>query len=199
MQMWKPCLPGKCKPILLVPGASVDYQIFALPTIPWNFVDFLREHGYTIYCINHRVGKTPVAKHNWTTYDARLDIAAATQKIRDLTGAEKIYAVVHCAGAIAMSQGLLDGTITGIGGLTASQVFMNPIFTDMDKYFSRIKSIAKIYEEGLGDWFDCVPPAQDDHPIVEHLIDQLLRLYPVKDGEKCTSVVCHRTELVFGR
>jgi len=98
-----------------------------------------------------------------------------------------------------MSQGLLDGTITGIGGLTASQVFMNPIFTDMDKYFSRIKSIPKIYEEGLGAWFDCVPPAKGDHPIAEHLIDELLRLYPVKDGEKCTSVVCHRTELVFGR
>lgn len=183
-------------PILLAGGAAVDHQVFALPTIEFNFVDFLVAHGYTVYCINHRVGKTPVAKQNWTTYDARLDIAAATKYIIDTTKAREIYAIVHCAGAIAMAAGLLDGTIKGIGGLTASQVFMNPVFAEVNMFKAKFRpSLPSVYEDLIGDWFECSQDGKDDA-----FLDQALRFYPVGGKQElCRSLVCHRSELVMGR
>jgi len=196
MQMWVPAHATRSTPILLVPGASVDYQIFGLPTIPYNFIDYLLERGYTVYSITHRVGKVPVAKNlNPTTYDARLDIAAATKYIQQESKASKIYAVVHCAGAIAMAAGLLDGTIEGIGGLTISQVFMHPIFAEINMLKAKIKpSLAEVYEKLVGKWFEVV---DGDKRVLE---DLLLRFYPEGGkSEPCRSTVCHRSELVFGR
>ena len=196
MQVWVPAHVSRSMPILLVAGASVDYQIFGLPTIPYNFVDYMLERGYTIYCVTHRVGKVPVAKSlNPTTYDARLDIAAATKYIQQDAKASKIYAVVHCAGAIAMAAGLLDGTIQGIGGLTVSQVFIHPIFSEVNMWKAKIKpSLANVYEKVVGKWFDVV---DGDKHVFE---DLLLRFYPEEgQSELCRSTVCHRSELVFGR
>lgn len=194
MQKWIPNHGAKDMPILLVPGASVDYQIYALPTIPFNFVEYLLDHGYVVYCITIRVGKTPASKKNYTVYDARLDIAAATKYILKETKAPKIYAVVHCAGSVATACGLLDGTITGIGGLTASQVFMHPIYTGVTNFMAHIKPTpTSIYRKFYGPWYDIV--YGDDHKF----LDEMVRFYPVPSKEVCRSLVCHRTELVFGR
>jgi len=196
MQIWVPVRTDRSMPILLVPGASVDYQIFGLPTIPYNFIDYLLERGYTVYCITHRVGKVPIAKTlNPTTYDARLDIAAAIKYIQQDSKVSKIYAVVHCAGAMAMAAGLLDGTIEGIGGLTVSQVFMQPIFAEVNMWKAKVKpSLAEVYEKVLGKWFDVVDGNK------EVFEDLLLRFYPEGGrSELCRSTVCHRSELVFGR
>lgn len=200
LHKWVPeRLKGHGTPILLVPGASVDYQIFALPSIPFNLVDYLLEHGYTVYSIDHRVGKVPSARDNWTTYDSRLDIAAAVDYIRETECLEKIYAIVHCAGAEAMAAGLLDGTIHGIGGLTASQVFMNPLFAEVNMIKAKTTPvILPIYEKTLGGWYDVIPHRRDC--MVEKLINEALRAYPVqKSQEICHSVVCHKSELAFGR
>ncbi|CRK34722.1 hypothetical protein BN1708_019600, partial [Verticillium longisporum] len=46
----------------------------------------------------------------------------------------KIYAIAHCMGSVAFSTGLLDGTIPSdwILGITASQVFMNPLWSRLN-------------------------------------------------------------------
>jgi hypothetical protein len=196
LQIWDPAHATQKMPILLVPGASVDYQIFALPTIPYNFVDYLLERGYTVYCIVPRWGRGTVAKTlNPTVYDARLDIAAATKYVQNDSKAAKIYAVIHCLGSMATAMGLLDGTIQGIGGLTVSQVFMNPTFGELNHFKAKAKpSLAKVYEDLVGKWFELV---DGDKRILE---DLALRFYPEGgSSEECRSTVCHRSDLVFGR
>lgn len=196
MQMWTPQGVDSHLPILLVPGASTDYRIYALPTIAHNFVDYLLKRGYTVFCVNHRVGNTPAARDGWTTYDARHDIAAATQHILERTGASSIYSVVHCAGAQAMAAGLLDGTIKGIGGLTASQVFMQPIFAKVNKIkATAVPSMPALYNELVGPWFEVMDGNDQDF-----MVNEVLRFYP-EGGlqDVCHSIVCHRSELVFGR
>ena len=193
MQMWVP--PGAD-----VPGASTDYQIYALPTIGQNFVDYLLERGYTVFCVNHRVGNASTAKSHWTTYDARHDIAAATNYILETKGASKIYSVVHCAGAQAMAAGLLDGTITGIGGLTASQVFLHPIFAEANRIKADIKpSMTSLYEKVVGPWFDIAGWNDDRCHDIEFMLNEALRFYPGGKQDMCHSIICHRSELVFGR
>jgi hypothetical protein len=186
-------------PILLVPGAAVDHEIFALPTIPFNFVDYLLRHGYTVYCVIHRVGKCPQAKQDWTTFDARRDIAAAVNYIRKESGLDKIYAVTHCAGAVAMAAGLLDGTIQGIGGLTASQVFMTPVFSEINMAKANIlPKLTTVYTNLGGHWYDCV--SRNHRTLLEKVFDEALRVYPEETKRDiCHSVACHRSELVFGR
>jgi hypothetical protein len=210
MQMWNP--PGKASSvaaptILFVPGAAVDHQIFALPTIEKNAVNYFREFGYRCFCVTHRVGKTMNAQKGYTTYDARLDILAALAYIRksqavDAKGqAVKIYVVAHCAGSVAFASGLLDGTIPAdwISGITASNVFMNPMFAkvNMLKASSPI-ALNSLYSTLVGSWFSCT--SSHDDSLVQRLLNQLLRFYPVGSrSEICNSVVCHRSELVFGR
>lgn len=210
MQMWTPLgkdASSNAPTILFVPGAAVDHQIFALPTIENNAVDYFRNAGYQVYCVTHRVGKTMTAQKGYTTFDARLDIAAALAYIRKAQEAhthkpaEKIYVIAHCAGSVALSIGLLDGTIPAdwIKGITASNVFMNPNFAKVNLMKASLPiPMNGIYSKVAGSWFGCASSTDDS--LIQQVLNQVLRFYPVGErAEICNSVVCHRSSLVFGR
>jgi hypothetical protein len=195
VQKWMPYSGAGDTPILIIPGASTDYQIYALPTIAHSFLDHLLEKGYVVYCVEFRIGNNPAAQKGWTTYDARLDIAAAVKFICQDMDMEQIYVVSHCAGAEALAMGLLDGTITGVGGLTASQVFMHPVFAKVNKFKAKVGlAIPWAYEDVVGPWF---PMVSMENP---SKFEQLLRYYPVGGMQDyCRSIICRRSEDVFGR
>jgi len=206
VHIWKP--DGKAQPqldpnvpLLFVPGAAVDQGIFAMPTIKLNAMEYFTGLGATCFVVTHRVGRTEIAKAGWTTYDARLDIAAALDLIAKRHPGKEVYIVAHCAGSVALSMGLLDGTIPTdrIRGITASNVFMHPKFArvNMIKASAPI-SLSTIYEKLEGQWFSCT--SDKDDGLVQQFLNQMLRFYPVDSRrEICNSVVCHRSELVFGR
>lgn len=206
MLMWEPTAGSKldAPSILFVPGAAVDHTIFALPTIEKNTINYFREAGYRTYCVTTRFGRIPLAREGYTAYDARRDVHAALVHIRKIEGAlnverQKPYVVAHCVGSLAFCCGLLDGTIPAewISGITASAVFMNPRFGKANYFTARV-GLDKIYSKLVGDFWDCTSSREDGY--VQQLFNQLLRLYPVGDArETCRSVVCHRSELVFGR
>lgn len=209
MLMWNPLVSGAeslsaAATILFIPGAAVDHGIFATPTVEKNAVTYFRELGYRTYCLTHRVGRTPVAKHGHTPFDARLDISAALARIQKIETARSpedykgAYIIAHCAGSLSLACGLLDGTITaeGVRGITASMVFMNPRFGKVNHVLSQLPT--SVYERLIGGWWDCVGSQEDS--LLHKAVAQLLRLYPVGSArETCRSDVCHRSELVFGR
>lgn len=143
------------------------------------------------------------AHDNWTSYDARKDVYAALEEIcRWQTHPDKkIYVVADCAGSIALSTGLLDGTVPAawLKGITASNVFFNPIFTKVNRLKASLPiSLASVYNLAAGFWFSCT--SSKDDAILQQLMNQVLRFYPVGGKEKlCNIVVCHRSELAFGR
>lgn len=210
MLMWNPVskngkeIFGKAPAILFIPGAAVDHTMFALPTIEKNAIDYFREAGYRCYCVTHRTGRTPVAKKGYTTYDTRRDVHAALAHVRKMSIAfssseeAKTYVIAHCAGSLALACGLLDGTIPAdwIQGMTASMVFMNPKFGKVDHILSRVPST--LYSRLIGSFWDCTSSPNDT--LVQRLMNQVLRFYPSGDArETCRSVVCHRSQVVFGR
>lgn len=210
MQMWNPLGSDvlTARPtILFLPGAAVDHQIFSLPTIEKNAIDYFREAGYRVYCVTHRVGKTMTAMKGYTTFEARLDILAALAKIRSLQEtqthrqAEKTYVIAHCAGSLALSMGLLDGSIPAgwIKGITASNVFMNPIFAKVNFAKASLPiPLNNLYNKLVGSWFSCTSSPSDS--FLQQIINQILRFYPVgSKAEICDSVVCRRSSLAFGR
>ncbi|KAH6855060.1 hypothetical protein B0I37DRAFT_363801 [Chaetomium sp. MPI-CAGE-AT-0009] len=208
MLMWDPIVtkgagqPAVSAPIILfIPGAATDHTMFALPTIQTNAITYFREAGYRTYCITHRVGRTAVAQQGYTSYDARRDIRAALTHIRNTQGGDgstAVYVVAHCAGSIALACGLLDGTIPGnwIRAITCSMVFMNPKFGKVDHLLSRLP--VDLYRQFISSYWDCSSSRNDTY--VQQVINQLLRFYPAGQArETCRSVVCHRSEFVFGR
>ena len=111
LRVWSAINGSKGK-IFFIPGAAVDHQIFALPTIEKNAVEYFTEAGYESWVLTHRTGKTAVAKQGYNAFDTRLDVKAALEKIREVQKSnDKIQVVAHCAGSIAFASGLLDGTI----------------------------------------------------------------------------------------
>ena len=220
LKMWEP-FEGKRErdmDLLFLPGAAVDETIFALDTLPKNSknaITYFREQGFRCFCLVHRVGKTAIAKKGGTTYEARLDVAAAIDKIEALrhsAGAagykpygplrtKKTYIIAHCAGSVALSMGLLDGTVetASISGITASNVFMHPKFATVNHIKASLPiPLPNVYSlMARSRWFDCVSTPTDT--FVELGLNQLLRLYPPPSkSDICKSVVCHRSSLVFG-
>ncbi|KAJ7484654.1 hypothetical protein FB451DRAFT_1169687 [Mycena latifolia] len=187
-------------PILMIPGASVDDQIFSLPTIPTNTVEYFTSRGYTVYVPTLRFGRTPAAEKGYTVYDTRLDVAAAMNFVHEQHGG-KMYILCHCVGAIVTSMGLLDGTLPPewIQGLTASQVFFRQHFSFDNAIKAQTSVLTNIYRLLGGPWFPAASTPTGPS-LFQLLVDQLLRFYPVgPSAELCNSTVCHRCSLVFGR
>lgn len=119
----------------MIPGASVDHQIFALPTIRLHAVDYFARAGYRVFVPVHRIcGFAASRTAAWTTFDARLNLRACLEYIREAYPRpgrrdNKVYTVTHCMGSAALACGLLDGTIPAdwLLGLSCSQVFCDTI------------------------------------------------------------------------
>lgn len=223
LHMWNPTHPpsdGKSmQDLFMIPGASVDHQIFALPTIPYNAVNYFTRAGYRVFVTVHRIGQLIIAENNWTTYDARLDIKACLQYIRKMRRNEyaaanklsaeakakwqppKTYCIAHCMGSVAFSSGLLDGTIPSawISGVSCSQVFMNPIWNTMNMIKAQAGPIPldRLYRLFAGSWFSCSTSRDDS--FVQRALNQALRFMPDARREICNSASCHRVSFTFGR
>ncbi|KAI8630163.1 glucose-methanol-choline oxidoreductase [Xylariaceae sp. FL1651] len=222
LHMWEPTNTSiQTKNLFMIPGASVDHQIFALPTIQLNAVNYFQRAGYRVFITVHRIGALMEAHKNWTTFDARLDIKACLEYIRkhyptyavpdpDAPESEKdkirvepesIYTIAHCMGSVAFSTGLLDGTIPAkwVKGVTCSQVFMNPIWNCLNMI--RIMALPipadTLYRFFAGNWFSCSTGKDDSY--LQKALNELLRFMPDERKEICNNASCHRISLVFAR
>ncbi|KAF2147047.1 uncharacterized protein K452DRAFT_218057 [Aplosporella prunicola CBS 121167] len=203
IRLWAPTISKEeaisKRPLLFIPGSSVDHHAFALPTIPLNTIEYFTARGHACYVVTPRFGRTPAAISGGTEFDARLDILAAIHYVRQ-QHKERIYIICHCQGAIATAMGLLDGTIPPdwIQGLTCSQVFLTPIFSKANMLKSRTNILARAYALLAGPWFPI--PSTPASPPFQRLLDQLLRFYPVgARNELCNSPACHRFTLAYSR
>ncbi|KAI8932246.1 hypothetical protein NX059_011125 [Plenodomus lindquistii] len=77
VKCWNPPtrMVPKLTPIVMIPGAGVDEQVFSLPAISTNTIDYFTSHGYRCYVPVLRFGNPDEAKTGWTVFDARLDKA----------------------------------------------------------------------------------------------------------------------------
>ncbi|KAK9384290.1 hypothetical protein V1515DRAFT_633659 [Lipomyces mesembrius] len=174
----------------------VIHEIFGTNLIPTNFVTFLTDRGYDVFSLDHRLSPTIRASTGQIAMESvRFDVEAAVSETRRYTGCTTISAVVHCAGSVATFIGLLDGTISGLGHVVASQVAMHPVASSV-KWLKAHLYLAPIVNRVLGvDYLVNSTP----RGLKQVAIDQALRLYPVgKFSEICGSTVCHRSSLWFG-
>ncbi|GES77067.1 choline dehydrogenase [Rhizophagus clarus] len=188
---------GRKGPILFVHGASMSHEMWTTNLVKNNIVDYLLERGYDIFLIDNRLSTANIAsKEQQTLDDVRLDQAAATKKIREITGVEKIGIISHCTGSIVTFMGLLDGKIGGVGCLIASQVAMHPFvgfWNRVKMYLNIIPFTRYILRQSL---FDARTSSETN--LTNKILDQLLRFYPVPKGQNCRNALCHRTSFCYG-
>lgn len=204
MRRWEPTANegGEIFDVLMIPGASVDHNIFALPTIKTNAIEYFTAAGYRCWVLTPRFGITPVARVGFSAFDARLDVLAALSAIRNLQSSpSKIYVIAHCVGSLAFSLGLMDGKIptSWIRGITISQVFLHPI-PGLINYLKGGLPVAPttLFSALAGDWLNFTSSTHDT--LFQRSLNQLLRFYPVGSAaEICASAACHRLSLVYGR
>lgn len=216
LRMWDPvnesAADGPTAPdVLFIPGASVSHLIFASPYIRQNAIEHFTRKGYRAWCLTTRFGKqnsTDNTTNAWTSYDARLDIAAALEEIRHHHAQRSCkqhrppYIIAHCVGSLALASALLDGTVPkdSIAGITASQIFLHPVLEPLNELKATL-SLTKLYQILAGEWFALnITRPQSSKSLIQATLDTLLRFYPVTSTrEICNSNVCHRCLLPFGR
>lgn len=159
MMIWEPTphTPARDTSILFVPGAGVTENIFALPTVQINVIDHFTSRGYRCYLVLPRFSSTNAARKGDTVYDARLDVRAALEHVREREDGRKPYVVVHCLGSIAMGIGLLTGDVPAhwMRGMTTSQVFVNLHFSWDNALKGRSEFLLKTYQVCLMNLVRC--------------------------------------------
>ncbi|CAG8718465.1 2577_t:CDS:10, partial [Racocetra persica] len=188
---------GKKGPVLLFHGASVTHDMFATNLIKNNFLDYLIENRYDVFSVDYRLATTNKESCKQHTMDkCVLDIKAAVNKVREITGCRKIAIVSHCLGSPLTFMGLLSGKIEGVGSLVASQVAMHPIFSYLNRIKNKIKLVSIFQHVLRQSYFDVRTFPNTNY--LNWTINQVLRFYPVPSGEKCRNALCHRNSLAFG-
>lgn len=188
-------------PVLVLPGVTgvgAMHNLFSLPFLRCNMVEYFTQRGYRCYALTPRWGSGPTVAQKSTVFDCRLDVAAALAYIRDRER-QKPYVVAHCQGSVALCMGLLDGTIQSsqLLGVTANSVFMNQVFGYWNSLKGRTTLLIQLYVLLAGNYFPIVTSVKS--VLFQRLLDTLLRFYPVgHPKDLCTSTACRRTSFAFG-
>lgn len=188
-------------PVLVLPGVTgvgAMHNLFSLPFLRCNMVEYFTQRGYRCYALTPRWGSDPAVAQRSTVFDCRLDVAAAIAYIRDRER-QKPYVVAHCQGSVALCMGLLDGTIQSsqLLGVTANSVFMNQVFGYWNSLKGRTTLLIQLYELLAGNYFPIVTSVKSVP--LQRLLDTLLHFYPVgQPKDLCTSTACRRTSFAFG-
>ncbi len=187
---------GSKGPVMLAHGLGVSSLIFTIDTIDTNLVEYLFAHGYDVWCLDFRASiELPDAAKAQSTGDdvATQDYPAAVAKIREITGAASIQAVVHCWGSTTFFMAMLAG-LQGVRSFVASQIATHikaPLMTRLKTGLHLPGFLEKIGVNKLDAYVDKHRNWQDK------LYDATLKLYPTELEELCDSPVCRRIAFMY--
>ncbi len=187
---------GSKGPVMLSHGLGVSSLIFSIDTIDTNLVEYLVAHGYDVWCLDFRSSiELPEAAKLQSSGDvvATQDYPAAVQKIRDVTGAATIQAVVHCWGSTTFFMAMLAG-LQGVRSIVASQVALHvkvPVMTKLKTGLHVPSFLQQLKISSLNAYVDKERNWQNK------LYDATLKLYPTEMEELCDSPVCRRIAFMY--
>jgi choline dehydrogenase-like flavoprotein len=183
---------GPKGPVILVHGAGVHSGMFALPTIDESFSAYLAANGYDVWLLDWRASIQLPFRQFTLDDSARYDFPAAVKKMREVTGAPTVQAVVHCAGAISFFMSLASGALHGaVRCVSCSQIALH-----YDGPFgSELKSAIHLPDLLADAGHDYLSATEDpSHPVFQKLLGALVDLV----HHECTSTVCHRITFLYG-
>jgi pimeloyl-ACP methyl ester carboxylesterase len=125
--------PATRGPVLLVHGAGVRANLFRAP-VPTNFVDALLEHGYDVWLENWR-SSIDLSPSEWTLDQAALyDHPAAARKVCEMTGCDRIKAVIHCQGSTSFAMSAVAGLVPQVTTIVTNAVSLHPVVPSWSRF-----------------------------------------------------------------
>ncbi len=108
--------------VLMVHDLATSSQIFAIDTIETSLLEYLYGAGYDCWLLDMRASPDlPYAEGNWTFDDiARHDLPVAVDRVRAVTGQDRISLIAQGMGGVASLMALADG-LAGVRSLIALQ------------------------------------------------------------------------------
>ena len=188
--------PGGSKgPVVLSHCIGVSSLMYALDTIETNLLEYLYEHGFDVWLLDHRLSVALPASQQPSTLDdvATKDYPATVAKVRELTGAESIQIVAHGVGSSTLTMAILSG-LAGVRSAVCSQVstHLQVSFLNLAKTSLFMASVLSVIGVRSLTAFGA------DQSWRDRLYDKSLRLYPIQREERCQSSVCRRITSMYG-
>ena len=117
---------GDKGPVILSHGLGVSSLIFSTDTIETNMLEYLYQHEYDVWLLDHRASiDLPVSSEQYSADDiAMYDYPAAVSTVQSLTGAESVQMVAHCYGSTTFTMAMLGG-LKGVRSAVCSQIGMH--------------------------------------------------------------------------
>lgn len=180
---------SKKGPVLLVHGAGVRANIFNPPnddTLP----QMLSRAGYDVWTIDWR-GSIETPPNPWTLDEAAVhDYPAAVAKIRELTGADTIKAVIHCQGSTSFMMSITAGLLPDVDTVVSNAVALHTLVPPL----ARLK--AMLATNTIGAMIDYVNPQWGLY--VTGFWPRLIDLYVRAMHHECRNPVCKHSSFTYG-
>ncbi|XXF77247.1 alpha/beta hydrolase [Myxococcaceae bacterium GXIMD 01537] len=181
---------GAKGPVLLVHGAGVWSGMFMLPTIEENFVQHLVRHGYDTWLLDWRASIELPLRQFSLDEAAEHDMPAAVRLVREVTRAQTVQVVAHCAGSVMFFMALATGRLPDVRGVVASQVALHHHVPPS----THLKALLRV-PEALDVALDYLSPDEDpQNPVFQAAFGKMVDLLHLE----CDSTVCHRLSFMYG-
>lgn len=183
-------------PVMLVHGLGVASSIFSTDMIDTNLVEYLYGHGYDVWLLDYRVSILLPSATRPSNGDqvARYDYPAAVDRIRAVTGAHSIQALVHCYGGATFFMSMLNG-LQGIRSIVCSQVATHMVVPPATAFKTGLHLPSFLARLGVD---SLTARVGGERPLLTRLYDRALDLYALKEAQgRCHSDTCHRITFMY--
>ncbi|WP_440056464.1 GMC family oxidoreductase N-terminal domain-containing protein (plasmid) [Pseudoalteromonas sp. T1lg65] len=187
---------GTKGPVMLVHGLGVASSIFSTDMIDTNLVEFLVANEYDVWLFDYRVSIALPTARLQSNGDqiAQYDYPAAVEKIRTVTGANDIQAVVHCYGATTFFMSMLNG-LKGVRSVVASQIATDVVLPLSTELKTGLHLPSFLERLGIDSLSARLPEYSNS---LTKLYDKALSIYALAEAQgRCNNDSCHRVTFMY--
>jgi hypothetical protein len=192
-------------PVLLIGGVSVPPNMFEAP-ISETVVQRLAREGYDVFIETWR-GSTSAQRNQFTLEQVAVhDHVAAVAKVLELSGAERLKAVVHCQGSTSFMMALVCGLLPQVTHVVSNSVSLHPVVPPRSELKLRLVGpivawLTDYLDPQAGRWSFGLKDLVGRHPLRAArtlLLTTLLRTWVALTHHDCHSMVCRMSSFCYG-
>jgi cholesterol oxidase len=187
---------GERGPVVVAHGLGTSSEIFTVDTVDACLVEFLVAADYDVWLLDWRASSALPHHGSSTTLDdvAVHDWPAALSLVREVTGREDAQVVGHCLGATTALASHLAGA-DGVRSVVAVSGGLHLVVPRVERLKRALRAASIARSTGMS-----MPTAYeaDEAGRIARAWDRLVKLKPVEEEERCSSVVCRRATFLYG-
>lgn len=187
---------GNKGPIILSHCIGVSSLMYAIDSIDCNLLEYLVDHEYDVWLLDHRLSIELAVSTSQSTMDdvALKDYPAAVEKVCEVSKAPTVDIFAHGVGSSTLTMALLSG-LERVNKVVCSQVSTHLYSLGLNVYKAKLRFpvwLPYLGKKHLSAYTDT------NAGLCDKVYDASLVFMPVPKHERCNSAVCHRISTMFG-